>query len=253
MEYIIIIVLLIFLVTVILKKQINFAKDINFINEKKIIKYNRYYLLNTNPILIYLYENLYKSLKQFNKYDYNKYIVFNSQNISDSDKSILDWCAFTGGMIRMALDSSVKHLKKKNDINTHFVDDLARLKLFYKIFCYDKTHKIDNPNKIDKQLKKYNKSIRNNRVIYNLLCINNILNSIFIEIVDSINNSDNKKTLGLLKKTYNKPLDDYYLFNLILTNKDNKENKENKRNKRNEIHKHTYKPSLFSTYIEKIL
>ena len=154
MEYIIIFVLLVFLIIIILKKQILFINNIKNTNEKTIIKYNNLFLLNKNPILLYLYENLYTSLKKINKYNYKKYIIFNNIKLTNKDKNILDWISYTGGMINMALESSIKHLKQKKSINYELINNLARLKLFYKLFYPLKNENFD-------KMKKYNKCSHN--------------------------------------------------------------------------------------------
>jgi hypothetical protein len=223
MEYIIIFILLIFLIIIILKKQIQLVRDINKDYKKSIINYNKFQYLNKNPILLYLYEKLYLSLKKFNKYDYKKYIIFNNIKISENDKCILDWCSFTGGLINMSIDTSIKYIKQKKNIPSDFIDNLAQLKLFYKMFYFKKNN--ENTNK------KYIK-YKNNKVILNLLYINDILIQIYNDIIINIK-KDNIMKLLKENKTF-------YLCNLYLNNKLDKKYIDNKKSK-------------FNEYIKKIL
>ncbi len=185
-------------------------------SKKKIIKYNSYLMLNTNPVLLYLYEDLYSSLKIFTKYNHKKYMIFNNTKISNNDKCILDWCSFTGGTINMALDSSIKELKRRNTISNDFVNSLARLKLFYKLFHPLKNEKITEMKKYSK----YAKYIKNNRFIYNLIYINEILYNIYNDITKTVNRGDIKKILNDNKSNY-------YLCNIYL-NKDQSLSSKNK-------------------------
>ena len=215
MEYIIIIVLVIFLLILIFKKQLQFIKDtslnIKIDNKPNIIKYNNLFLLNNNPILLYLYENLYTSLKGNNRYNYKKYIVFNNINISEKDKSILDWCSFTGGIINMAYDSSIKNIKQKKIVNDNLINDIAKLKLFYKLLYPLDENKMDKVIKM-KKYNKHNKYIKMNRFIYNLVYINEVLINIYNNILKTIS-EDN------IKKILNKNKNNYYLCNIFLNNK----------------------------------
>jgi hypothetical protein len=235
MEYIIILVLIIFLLILIFKKQLHFLKDSTInstidstkikTNKLNIIKYNNVILLNNNPILLYLYENLYISLKKCNRYNYKKYIVFNNINLSERDKSILDWISYTGGIINMAYDSSIKNIKQKKMINDKLINNIAKLKLFYKL-----VYRLDE-NKMEKVIKtkkynKYNKYIKSNRFIYNLVYINEVLIKIYNNIIKTISKNN-------IKKILNKNKNNYYLCNIFLNNKSNckKKNYESKFNK----------------------
>lgn len=226
MEYIIIFVLLVFLIIIILKKQILFINNIKNTNEKTIIKYNNLLVLNKNPILLYLYENFYTSLKKINKYNYKKYIIFSNIKLSNNDKNILDWCSYTGGMINMAIESSIKHLKQKKTMNHDIINNLARLKLFYKIFFPLKNENFDKIKKYNK----YGRYIRNNRFIYNLVYINEVLYNIYNDIIKTINKDD-------IKKILNENKNNYYLCNIILNNRI----KQTNTNKKSDFYKYIIK------------
>lgn len=215
MEYIIILVLVIFLLILIFKNQLQYLKDSNLnivksCKKQNIIKYNNIFLLNNNPILLYLYENLYISLKKVNRYNYKKYIIFNNINLSEKDKSIFDWISYTGGIINMAFDSSIKNIKQKKQINEDLINNIAKLKLFYKIF-----YPLDE-NKMDKviKIKKYNKFSKymKNRFIYNLVYINEVLYNIYNNIVKTI-------SIYNIKKILNQNKNNYYLCNIFLNKK----------------------------------
>jgi hypothetical protein len=204
MEYIIIFILLIFIIILNLKKQLNYISTIK-LDKNCFINFNKIHLTNKNPVLIYLFENFYNSLKLFNKYNYKKYIIFNNLKISQNDKDILDWISYTGGSINMAIDSVIKMIKSKQQIPIEFINNVAKLKLHYAIFKL-----IKNP---DDNIRKINKKYMKNKVILNLLFIDTVLKEIYIDIISNIQSNKviNKKVL--------KDKNNYYLCNLYLNNK----------------------------------
>lgn len=222
MEYIIILFLLIFLILIIFIKQI---KSINkFIEKENNIRpilsknYNYYLFSPFNPIILHFYEKLYLSFKKINKYNYKSYIIFNHIKLSSYDRIYLDWISYTSGIIKMAIDTIIKYIKKKNVISIDFVKKLNQLKLYYTIFY----EKIDS-NKIIKNIKKNhkNKNIQSNPIIYNLYFIDYILNNIYSKYFNHLKESNNisKNIIDNLKNiNHNK----YYLYNSILNNKINK-------------------------------
>lgn len=233
MEYIIILVLLIFLLILIFKNQLQlqlqFLKD-SLLNKKNkkisnnksnVIEYNILFS-NNNTFLLYLYEKLYISLKKCNRYNYKKYIIFNDVNLSEKDKSILDWCSFTGGIINMVFDSSIKNIKQKKTIDENLINNIAKLKLFYKMFYILDENKLDKIIKM-KKYTKYTKYIKYNRFIYNLVYINEVLIIIYNNIVKTINDYSIKKVLN--KNNLNKNINNYYLCNIFLNNKIRNNNK----------------------------
>lgn len=220
MEYIIIFILFIFLIIVILIKPINTIKKFNNkINNLKEINtlnfYNKYMYYHYNPILLYLYENLYESLKKINKYDSKSYIIFNKLNISTNDKLILDWISYTGGVIRMSIDSIIKIIKKNDKLNDEFVNNIAKLKLFYQLF-----YKNINESVINKNIKKYihNKKLYNNKVLFNLFYINEILKIQSTNYFNSLDKSDISKNIKNVIKDANQT-NNYYLYNSFLNNR----------------------------------
>lgn len=223
MEYIIIFLLLIFLLMIILLKQINhirkFKKTTN--NYNPIVKIKKYDLIiyHSNPLLIYLYEKLYKSLKPFNKYDHKSYIIFTKIKTCNQNQIYLDWISYTSGMIKMSIDTVIKILKKKQNINQDFINNLAKLKLFYRFYNRD----IDI-NKINKNINKYvhNKSIRTNRIIFNLFYINEILTNVYTRFFNSLNKSNLSNNIKKIIKDEDKNKNNIYLYNSYLNNRLNK-------------------------------
>jgi hypothetical protein len=228
MEYIIIFLLLIFLIMIILLKQINhirkFKRSINtFTPIVKLKKYDQLIFYSSNPVLMYLYEKLYRSLKPFNKYDHKSYIIFTKIKTSNENQIYLDWISYTTGIIKMSIDTVIKMLKKKQNINQDFINNLAKLKLFYGI----NSRNIDI-NKINKNIIKYikNKSIQTNRVIFNLFYINEILKNIYIKFFNSLDKSKLSKNIKKILKDEDK--NNLYLYNSYLNNRLNKRYLQNK-------------------------
>lgn len=228
MEYIIIFLLLLFLIMIILLKQINhirkFKKDTNtFTSIVKIKQYDHFIFYSSNPILMYLYEKLYKSLKLFNKYDYKSYIIFTKIKISNENQIYLDWISYTSGIIKMSIDTVIKMLKKKQNINQDFINYLAKLKLFYSL----NFRNIDI-NKINKNISKYihNKSIQTNRVIFNLFYINEILTNVYTRFFNSLDKSKLSQNIKKIIKQEDKY--NFYLYNSYLNNRLNKRYLQNK-------------------------
>jgi len=220
MEYIIILFLLVFLIIIILLKQINHIKKFNKNNNnlKSIFNHNlydKYIFFQKNPIIFYLYENIYKSLQKINKYDHKSYIIFTKIKTASSDKLSLDWMSYTGGMIKMSIDSIIKIIKKKENINSDFINNIAKLKLYYQLF-----YKNIDMNTINKNISKYihNKKIKSNRVIYNLFYINEILDNLSSKYFNSL---DNSKLALQIKKIIKKINNDnnFYLYNSFLNNR----------------------------------
>jgi len=210
MEYIIILLLLIFLITIVLIKHINNIKKINSNNNKykSIFNQNKkceYLYFGNNPILFYLYFNTYKSLQKFNKYDYKSYITFTKIKTSNEDQYKLDWISYTSGIIRMSIDNIKKIIKNKEKINNDFIKDITKLKLYYKLlYKY-------NENNI-----KVSKRIKNNKVLFDLYYINEILNNIYGDYFNNLNNTNTSKKIKTIIKNLN---DEYYLYNTILNNR----------------------------------
>lgn len=207
---------------IILLKQINhirkFKKSINtFTPIVKLKKYDHFIFYQTNPVLMYLYENLYKSLKVFNKYDYKSYIIFTKIKTSNENQIYLDWISYTCGTIKMSIDTVIKVLKKKQNINQDFINNLAKLKLFYRI-----NSRNININKINKNIAKYckNKSIQSNRIIFNLFYINEILTNVYTRFFNSLNKSKISQNIKKIIKEEDK--NNYYLYNSYLNNRLNK-------------------------------
>ncbi len=206
---------------IILLKQINhirkFKKNTNSYNP--IVKIKKYdtYIYYSNPLLMYLYENLYKSLKSFNKYDQKSYIIFTKIKTSNQNQIYLDWISYTSGIIKMSTDTVIKILKKKQNVNQDFINNLAKLKLFYKIH-----YKNIDVNKINKNITKYvhNKSIRTNRIIFNLFYINEILINIYTIFFNSLDKSKLSQNIKKIIKYEDK--NNIYLYNSYLNNRLNK-------------------------------
>jgi hypothetical protein len=243
MEYIIIFFLLIFLLILIFNKQIKYIKKFNESNNLKNISkqfiFKKYIFYQHNPLLLYLYENLYKSLKKINKYDYKSYIIFTNIKTNTDDQLILDWISYTSGLINISIDNIIKILKKKEKINNEFINNLAKLKLFYKIFY----KKIDENTLHKKTIsvikgnKTINKKIKNNKVIYNLFYINEILNNISQDYFNNLNKLKlSNEIKNIIKNNKN---ENYYLLNSIFNNRiDNKYL--------------SSKPSIFSEYFHSL-
>jgi hypothetical protein len=219
---------------IILLKQINhirkFKKTTNTFNSiVKLKKYDNFIYYPSNPLLMYLYEKLYKSLKPFNKYDYKSYIIFTKIKISNENQIYLDWISYTSGIIKMSIDTVIKMLKKKQSINQDFINNLAKLKLFYTL----NSRNIDI-NKINKNITKYihNKSIQKNRLIYNLFYINEILTNIYIKFFDSLDKS--KLSLNIKKIIKEEDKNNIYLYNSYINNRLNKKYLQNKNSSFNE-------------------
>lgn len=210
MEYIIILLLLIFLIIILLIKHINSIKKINNNKNKyksifKESKKNEYLYFGNNPILFYLYFNTYKSLQKFNKYDYKSYITFTKIKTSNNDQYKLDWISYTCGIIRMSIDNIKKNIKKKEKINNEFVKDITKLKLYYKLlYKYD-----DNNIKVSNRIK-------NNKILFDLYYINEILINIYRDYFNNLNNTNISRKIKYIIKNKN---NDYYLYNTILNNK----------------------------------
>ena len=166
---------------------------------------------------MYLYENLYKSLKIFNKYDYKSYIIFTKLKTSNENQIYLDWISYTCGIIKMSIDTVIKVLKKKQNINQDFINNLAKLKLFYRI-----NSRNVNVNKINKNIAKYvkNKSIQSNRIIFNLFYINEILINVYTRFFNSLDKSKISQNIKKIIKEEDK--NNYYLYNSYLNNRLNK-------------------------------
>lgn len=223
MEYIIIFFLLIFLLILIFNKQIKHIKKFNKSNNLKNISnqsiFKKYILYQHNPILLYLYENLYKSLKKINKYDYKSYIIFTNIKTNTNDQLILDWISYTSGLIKMSIDNIIKILKKKEIINDEFINNLAKLKLFYNIFYrnIDENTLHKKTTNIIKNNKSINKKIKNNKIIYNLFYINEILNNISLDYFNNLNKLKlSNEIKNIIKNNKN---ENYYLLNSILNNR----------------------------------
>ncbi len=213
---------------IILLKQINhirkFKRSINtFTPIVKLKKYDQLIFYSSNPVLMYLYEKLYRSLKPFNKYDHKSYIIFTKIKTSNENQIYLDWISYTTGIIKMSIDTVIKMLKKKQNINQDFINNLAKLKLFYGI----NSRNIDI-NKINKNIIKYikNKSIQTNRVIFNLFYINEILKNIYIKFFNSLDKSKLSKNIKKILKDEDK--NNLYLYNSYLNNRLNKRYLQNK-------------------------
>jgi hypothetical protein len=227
MEYIIIFLLIIFLIMVILLKQINHIRKLkkNINTFRPIVKLKKYdqIIYPSNPLLMYLYEKLYKSLKPFNKYDHKSYIIFTKIKTSNNNQIYLDWISYTSGVIKMSIDTVIKMLKKKQSINQDFINNLAKLKLFYRVYYRN----IDT-NKINKNIIKYvhNKSIQTNRVIFNLFYINEILINIYTNLFNSLDKSKLSHNIKKIIKYEDK--NNLYLYNSYLNNRLNKRYLQNK-------------------------
>jgi hypothetical protein len=221
MEYMIILVLFIFLIIIILIKQIRTinkfkSKQNNLKSIFQINNYNKYLLFPQNPVILYLYDNILTSLKSINKYDYKAYIIFTKIKTSSEDQLFLDWISYTGGIIRMCIDTCIKMIKKNEEINSSFVNNVAKLKLYYSII-----YKNPNLSRLDKNLTKYvpSRKIRTSRLIYNLFFINEIL----LETSDKFYKSlSSRSSLSNHIKKIIKTIDNknnYYLYNSVLNNR----------------------------------
>lgn len=211
MEYIIILLLLIFLITILLLRHINSIKKINSNKNKykPIFKENKkyeYLFFGNNPILFCLYFDIYKSLQKFNKYNYKSYITFTQIKTTNSDQYKLDWISYTYGIIRMSIDNIKKKIKKKENINNEFIRNITKLKLYYKLFYKN----------IDENNIKVSNRIKNNKILYDLYYINEILINIYRDYFSNLNDTNiSKKIKNIIKKLNN----DYYLYNTILNNR----------------------------------
>ena len=223
MEYIIILILIIFLIIIILLKQINTIKNFKKCKNKfkSIVvfkSFDKYILFYHNPLILYLYENLYRSLKPINKYDYKSYIVFTKIKISSDNQILFDWISYTSGIIRMSIDSVIKILKKKENLNHEFINNIAKIKLYYTMINI----KV-NIDKVNKNIIKnvHNKLLQSNKTIFNLFYINEILNNIYIKFFDNLDKS--KLSLNIKKIIkYNNNNNNIYLYNSYLNNRLNK-------------------------------
>ena len=114
----------------------------------------------------------------------------------------------------MSIDTVVKILKKKQSINQEFINNLAKLKLFYGFYYRN----IDT-NKINKNINKYihNKSIQKNRIIFNLFYINEILINIYTKFFNSLDKSKLSQNIKKIIKDEN--INNLYLYNSYLNNR----------------------------------
>ena len=220
MEYIIILILIIFLIIIILLKQINTIKNFKkCTNKYKSIvvlkKFNKYMLFPYNPIILYLYENLYNTLKPINKYDYKSYIVFTKIKLSTDNQILFDWISYTSGVIRMSIDSVIKLLKKKENLNHEFINNIAKIKLYYTLINI----KV-NMNKVNKNIIKnvHNKLLQSNKIIFNLFYINEILNNIYITFFENLDKSKLSTHIKKIIKENNNN-NNIYLYNSYLNNR----------------------------------
>lgn len=226
MEYIIIFILIIIIIIIILLKQINSIKKFKKCNNKLksivvLKKFDKYILFPNNPIILYLYEKLYRFLKTINKYDYKSYIIFTKIKTSTDNQIFFDWISYTSGTIRMSIDSVIKILKKKEYLNNDFINIIAKIKLYYTIFNI----KV-NIDKVNKNIIKnvHNKLLQTNTVIFNLFYIYEILNNMTINF---FSNLDKSKMSINIKKIIKENTDNYknnniYLYNSYLNNRLNK-------------------------------
>ncbi len=212
---------------VILLKQINHIRKFKKITNTyapivKIKKYDQI-IYPSNPLLMYLYEKLYKSLQPFNKYDHKSYIIFTKIKTSNENQIYLDWISYTSGIIKMSIDTVIKMLKKKQNINQDFINNLAKLKLFYRFY-----YRNIDINKVNKNITKYvhNKSLRTNRIIFNLFYINEILINVYTKFFDSFDKS--KLSLNIKKILKKEDKNNIYLYNSYLNNRLNKRYLQNK-------------------------
>jgi len=214
MEYVIIFLLLIFLIIVIVLKQIKAINKFNTKNNKynNIINYptyKKYLYTYYNPVLLYLYETMYIQLKKISKYDYKSYIIFSKLKISHENNVIFDWISYSSGIIKMAIDSVIKIIKNKNTIPNDFINIIIKIKLYYNC-VYGKIN--------EKDIYKKFKIIKNNKVLFNLYYIYEIITSLYNDI---FNNLDKSKLSKGVKQIINKNKDknDIYLYNSYLNNK----------------------------------
>ncbi len=221
---------------VILLKQINHIRKFKKITNTyapivKIKKYDQI-IYPSNPLLMYLYEKLYKSLQPFNKYDHKSYIIFTKIKTSNENQIYLDWISYTSGIIKMSIDTVIKMLKKKQNINQDFINNLAKLKLFYRFY-----YRNIDINKVNKNITKYvhNKSLRTNRIIFNLFYINEILINVYTKFFDSFDKS--KLSLNIKKILKKEDKNNIYLYNSYLNNRLNKRYLQNKLGSFNEYFK----------------
>jgi hypothetical protein len=123
----------------------------------------------------------------------------------------------------MSIDTVIKMLKKKQNINQDFINNLAKLKLFYRFYYGN----IDT-NKINKNITKYihNKSLQKNRVIYNLFYINEILTNIYTKFFNSLDKLKLSQNIKEIIKNEDK--NNLYLYNSYLNNRLNKRYLQNK-------------------------
>ena len=125
----------------------------------------------------------------------------------------------------MSIDTVIKMLKKKQNINQEFINNLAKLKLFYRIY-----YRNIDINKINKSIIKYikNKSIQTNRLIFNLFYINEILTNVYIKFFNSLDKS--KLSYNIKKIIKYEDKNNLYLYNSYLNNRLNKRYLQNKNN-----------------------
>ncbi len=216
----IILVLFIFLLIIILIKQIRVINKFKSKqNNLKLIvpvdNYYKYLLFPQNPVILYLYDNVLASLKKINKYDYKAYIIFTKIKTSSQDQLFLDWISYSGGVIRMCIDTCIKMIKKNQNIPSDFVNNIARLKLYYYI-----VYKNPNMSHLNKNLTKYvpSRKIRSSRLLYNLFFINEILLEISDKYFKKLNSSSLSNNIKKILKTVDNK-NNYYLCNSILNNR----------------------------------
>ena len=84
-------------------------------------------VISFNPILLYIYKNLYSSLKNVLIKPLKQYITFTRLKISNMDRLNCDWCSLANGLIKLLNDSVKYHLENKNYDKLEF--DMTYLKL----------------------------------------------------------------------------------------------------------------------------
>ena len=179
-------------------------------------------VLYYNPVLLDIYQEIYKIIKEHNKYDYKAYITFSELKLSSSDLIFLDWFGYINGIIKYSIDTVIKLIKKKENISINFINKLKLLNFYYSIYYKNNKYK----KYMSKELN--NKKLESNLILQDLYKIYDHQKQIFLLIFNNCYDkkndihkeikkyiSDNNSELNNNNKLNNKNM---YLLNLTLNN-----------------------------------